>query len=36
LSVNLAEVYGQPIWLANLLPPLLLGGFSWWRFRRRF
>lgn len=36
LSVNLAEVYHQPIWLANLVPPLLLGGFSWWRFRRRF
>ncbi|MFN7782514.1 MAG: LPS export ABC transporter permease LptG [Lysobacterales bacterium] len=36
LSVNLAEVYHQPIWLANLVPPLVLGGFSWWRFRRRF
>src|SRR5690606_29727297 len=36
LSVNLAEVYQLPLWLANALPPLLLGGWSWWRFSRRF
>ena len=36
LSVNMAEVYQQPIWLANAVPPLLLAGYSWMRFRRRF
>lgn len=36
LSVNLAEVYQLPLWLANALPPLLLGGWSWRRFSRRF
>lgn len=36
LSVNMAEVYQQPIWLANAVPPLLLGGYSWLRFRHRF
>jgi lipopolysaccharide export system permease protein len=36
LCVNLAEVYRWPVWLAGLLPPSLLGGYSWWRFRQRF
>jgi lipopolysaccharide export system permease protein len=36
LSVNLAEVYNQPLWLANLMPPLLLATYSWWQFRQRF
>jgi lipopolysaccharide export system permease protein len=36
LCVNLAEVYHQPMWLANLMPPLLLGAYSWQRFRQRF
>jgi lipopolysaccharide export system permease protein len=36
LTVNLAEVFQQPIWLANLVPPLLLGGYAWWGFRKQF
>lgn len=31
---GLAQVYGVPMWLTNMLPPLALSGIAWWQYRR--
>ncbi len=32
--IDIAEVYGSPFWLANLVPLLVLGGAAGWYYRR--